>query len=143
MAEKILNPLGAEAFGLQKPGDGMTKEMGIEMREAGIGIGDPGFDTNRLDNVVNRPRGHLPVPVTQKDWPGFAMADENEEIAEVFVVDDRNDPGFTAFALLNRHAFAFNIEIPDIELEEFATANAQPPERFDQTTIPKIGRGQE
>ena len=53
MAEKILNPLGAEAFGLQKPGDGMTKEMGIEMREAGIGIGYPGFDANRLENVVN------------------------------------------------------------------------------------------
>jgi hypothetical protein len=50
MAEKILNPLGAEAFGLQKPGDGMTKEMGIEMHKARIGIGAPGFDANRLDN---------------------------------------------------------------------------------------------
>ena len=78
MAEKILNPLGAEAFGFEKSSDGMTKEVGIEMREAGIGIGYPGFDANRLDNVVDRPRGHLPVPVTQKDRPGFPIADEND-----------------------------------------------------------------
>ena len=39
MTEKVLNPLGAETFGFQKPGDGMTKEVRIKMREAGIGIG--------------------------------------------------------------------------------------------------------
>ena len=53
MAEKILNPLGAEALGFQKPGAGMTKEVRIEMREARIGIGHPGFDANRLNDVVD------------------------------------------------------------------------------------------
>ena len=53
MPEKILHPLGAETFGVQKPGDGMTKEVRIEMREAGIGIGHPSFDANRLDDVVD------------------------------------------------------------------------------------------
>src|SRR4029453_19294061 len=56
MTEKVLNPLGAEAFGFQKPGDGMTKEVRIEMCEARIGIGYPGFSANRLDNMVDRPR---------------------------------------------------------------------------------------
>src|SRR5215510_5371338 len=53
MAEKVLNPLGAEAFGFQKPGDGMTKEVRIEMCEVRIGIGYPGFSANRLDNMVD------------------------------------------------------------------------------------------
>jgi hypothetical protein len=73
----------------------------------------------------DRPRGHLPVPVTQKNRCGFPIADENDQVAEVFVVDDRNDPGFAAFAFLNRHAFALNIKVTDIELDEFATTNAQ------------------
>jgi hypothetical protein len=71
------------------------------------------------------------------------MADENDQIAEVFVVDDRNDPGFAAFTLLNHYAFALHIKVTDIKLDEFATANAQPPQRFDQTAVAKIGRGQE
>ena len=53
MAEEILNPLGAEAFGLQEPSDGVAKEVRIEVREARIGIGHPGFDANRLDDVVD------------------------------------------------------------------------------------------
>ena len=97
------------------------------MREARIGIGYSGFDANRLDDVVDRPRSHLPVPVTQKNGPGFPVADENDQVAEVFVVNNWNDSGFATFALLNRHAFALNIEVTDIELDEFATANAQPP----------------
>ena len=109
----------------------------------GMGIGCSGFDANRLDDVVNRSRGHLSVPVTQKNRAGFAMADENDQVAEVFVVNDRNDPGFAAFTLLNRHAFALHIEVTDIELDAFAATNAQPPQRFDQTAIAKVSRGQE
>jgi hypothetical protein len=71
------------------------------------------------------------------------MTDENDQVAEVFVVDDRNDSGFATFALLNRHVFAFHIEVANIELDEFATTNTQPPQRFDQTAIAKMGRGQE
>ena len=55
------------------------------------------------------------------------MADENDQVAEVFIVNNRNEPSLAAFALLNRHAFALNIEVTHIELDEFATANAQPP----------------
>lgn len=71
------------------------------------------------------------------------MADAHDQVAEVFVVNNRNDPGFAAFALLNRHALARHIEITDIELDAFATTNAQPPPRFDQTAIAKIGCRQE
>jgi hypothetical protein len=40
------------------------------MGKARVGIAYPGFDAKRLDNVVDRSRGHLPVPVTQG---GFAV----------------------------------------------------------------------
>lgn len=113
------------------------------MGKAGIRIGYPGFCANRLDNVINRPRDHLPVSVTQKNRASFPIADENDEVAEVFVVNNRNDPGFAAFALLNHHSFALNIEVTDIELDEFTATNPEPPERFNQTAIAKIGRGQE
>ena len=36
-----------------------------------------------------------------------------------------------------------HIEVANIELDEFAPTNTQPPQRFDQTAIAKIGRGQE
>ena len=97
------------------------------MGEAGIGVGHSGFNAKYLDNVVDRPRGHLPVTVTQKKRAGFPIADENQQIAEVFVVDDRNDPGFAAFALLDDHPFALDIEVADIQFDEFAATNAQPP----------------
>ena len=42
--------------------------------------------------------------------------------------------------LLNGHPFAFFIEVPNIEMDKFAATNAEPPERFDQTSIPKISR---
>jgi hypothetical protein len=143
MAQKVLNPLGTEAFGLQKSGDGVAKEMRIEMGEAGIGIGHPSFDAKRRHNVVDQARCHHPVAVTQKDRAGFPTADEHEQVTEVFVVNDRDDPSFITFTLLDRHPFALDIEVADIELEEFAAPNAQPPQRFDETSIPKIGRRQE
>jgi hypothetical protein len=83
------------------------------------------------------------VGILRKIWPGFPIADENHQIAEVFVVDDWNDPDFAAFALLDNHSFALNIEVTDIELDEFAATNAQPLQRFDQTAISKIGRCQQ
>ena len=143
VAQKVLNPLGTEAFGLQKSGDGVAKEMRIQMGKAGIGISHPGFDAKRRHNVVDQSRCHHPVAVAQKDRAGFPTANEHEQVAEVFVVNERDDPGFAAFALPDRHPFAFDIEIADIELEEFAPPHAQPPQRFDETSIPKIGSRQE
>ena len=52
------------------------------------------------------------------------MADENDQVAEVFIVDDRNDSGFAAFTLLNRYSFALHIEVTDIELNQLAATNA-------------------
>ena len=52
MTEKVLNPLGAEAFGFQKPGDRMTKEVRIEMCEARIG-GTHKFRTDIIANVLH------------------------------------------------------------------------------------------
>ena len=38
-------------------------------------------------------------------------------------MDDGNDPCFTAFALVDGHPFPLCIEVPDIEVDEFAAAN--------------------
>ncbi len=70
-------------------------------------------------------------------------ADENEQITEIFIMNDGNDPCFAAFALVDGHPFAFRIEVPNIEIDEFAATNAEPSERFDQTSIPKIVGAQE
>ena len=59
MAQKVLNPLGTEAFGLQKSGNRVAKEMGIQMGEAGIGIGHPGFDAQYGDFCTTLRNGAL------------------------------------------------------------------------------------
>ncbi len=143
MPQKVLNPLGTEAFGLQKSGDGMAKEMRIQMGETRIGIGHPGFDAKSRHNVVDRSRRHHPVAVTQKDRASFPTANEEQQVAEVFVVNEGDDAGFPAFALTDRHPFAFDIEVSDIELDAFTTTNAHPPQRLEEAPIPKIGRRQE
>jgi hypothetical protein len=35
---------------------------------------------------------------------------------------------FAALAILDRHAFAFRIDVPNIEIEAFAATNAEPPD---------------
>jgi hypothetical protein len=70
MPQKILNPLGTEAFRLQKTGNRVTKEMRIQMGEAGIGIGHSGFRAEGGDNVVDQSRSHDAVAIAEKDGPG-------------------------------------------------------------------------
>jgi hypothetical protein len=44
---------------------------------------------------------------------------------------------------MDGHPFALGIEVPNIESDEFTAANPEPPEGFDQASIPKITGGQE
>ena len=59
------------------------------------------------------------------------------------IINDGNDPCFAAFALVYSHAFAFCIEVPNTERDEFAATNPEPPEGFDQASIPEIAGVQE
>ncbi len=113
------------------------------MGEARIGVDYSGLYTENCYDVVDRPRRHHPVTIAEKDRPGFPAANENEQITEVFVVDKRNDPCFAAFALAYGHPLALRIEVPNVEVNEFTATNAEPPECFDQTSIPKIVGAQE
>lgn len=113
------------------------------MGQPRIGIHDAGLSTESRHNPVDRPQRHRMMAIAQKHWPRFPTADEHEQVAEVVVIDDRNDPGFAAFTLMDSDPFALCIEVPHIEMDEFTAANAKPPERFDQTSIPKIAGAQE
>ena len=108
------------------------------MGEARIGVDYSGLRTESCYDVVDRPRRHHPVTIAEKDRPGFPTANEDEQITEVFVVDERNDPCFAPFPLAYGHPFAFRIEVPNVEADEFTATNAKPPECFDQTSIAKI-----
>jgi hypothetical protein len=138
MPQKVLNPLRTEAFGLQKTGNGVSKEMGVQMGEARIGVGYAGLYAERRHNAVDRPQRHRPVAIAEKDGPRFSTANEHEQITEILVINDGNDPCFSAFALADYHAFAFHIDVSHIESGEFTTTHAEPPECFEQTSIPKI-----
>src|SRR5712692_1304852 len=142
MPQKVLNPLRTKAFGLQKTCNGVSKEMGVQMAEARIGVRYSGLRTESRHDVVDRPWSHHAVAIAEKDRPGFPTADEDKQITEVFVVDDGNDTSFATFAFMDRHPFAFNIDVPHVEIDEFTATNAEPPERFDQAPIPEIASGQ-
>ena len=70
----------------------MTKEVRIEMCEARIGIGDPGFSANRL-TIWMTDRGAISGSGYSEKSGRLPIADENDQVAEVFVVNNRNDPG--------------------------------------------------
>ena len=138
MTQEVLNPLGTEPFGFQKTCNGVPKQVRIEMREPGIGIHDSGLVTEVRHDSVHRSQGHRTIAIAEKDRSGFTTADEQEKITEIFIVNDGNHPCFAAFALADGYPFAFFVEVPDIEVNELTATNAEPPERFDQTSIPKI-----
>ena len=127
MPQKILVPLGTEAFRLQKTGNRVTKEMRIQMGEAGIGIGYSGFRAEGGDNVVDQSWSHDAVAIAEKDGPGFPAADEDQHVAEILVVDERDDPGFPAFPFADHDPFAVGVEVADIEVNEFTAPHTQPP----------------
>ena len=52
-------------------------------------------------------------------------------------------PVFCRLCPCRSYPFAFWIKVPHIKIDEFAATNAEPPERFDQTSIPKIAGAQE
>jgi len=66
-----------------------------------------------------------------KDRPRFSTTDEHEQVTEILIINDGNDPGFAAFAFVDGDPFTMCIAVPHIEMDEFAATNAQPPERFD------------
>jgi hypothetical protein len=141
--QKVLNPLRTEPFGFQKTSNGVAKQMGIEVGEARIGIHYSGLGTEIRHDAVDRPQRHRTMAIAEKDRPRFSTADEDEQITEILVIDDGNDPCFTAFALVDGHPFAFLIEVSHIEIDEFAATHAEPPEGFDQASIPEIAGAQE
>ncbi len=100
------------------------------MDEPRIGIHDSGLSTESRHDPVDRPQRHRTMAIAEKDRSRFPTADEHEKITEILVINDRNDPCFAAFALVDGHPFALFIEVPNIETDEFAAANAEPPERF-------------
>ena len=67
MPQKVLNPLGTEAFRLQKTDNRVTKEMRIQMGETGIGIRHSGFRAEGSDNVVDLSWSHDTVAIAEKD----------------------------------------------------------------------------
>ena len=138
MTQEVLNPLGTEPFGFQKTGNGVPKQVRIEMRKPGIGIRDSGLVTEVRYDAVHRSQGHRTIAIAEEDRSGFTTADEQEQITEIFVVNDGNHPYFATLALADGYPFAFFVEVPHIEIDELAATNAEPPERFDQTSIPKI-----
>ena len=108
------------------------------MGEPRIRVHDSGLGTDSRHDPVNRPQRHRTLAIAQKDRSAFPTADEEDQITEILVIDDRNDPGFAAFTFMDRHAFAFHINVSNIEMDEFVATNAEPPEGFNQTSIPKI-----
>ena len=92
--------------------------MGIEMDEPRIGIPDSGLSTKSRHDPVDRPQRHRTMAIAEKDRSRFPTADEHEKITEILVINDRNDPCFAAFALVDDHSFAFFIEVPNIEIDE-------------------------
>jgi hypothetical protein len=126
MPQKVLNPLGTEAFRFQKTGNRVTKEMRIQMGEARIGIGHASFRAEGGDNVVGQSWSHDTVAIAEKDWSGFPAADEDQHVAEVLVVDERDDTGFATFPLADHDPFAVGVEVADIEVDEFTAPHAQP-----------------
>ena len=103
----------------------------------------PGVSTESRHDPVDRPQRHRTMAIAEKDRSRFPTADEHEKITEILVINDRNDPCFAAFALVDGHPFALFIEVPNVETDEFAAANAEPPERFEQASIPEIAGAQE
>jgi hypothetical protein len=105
--------------------------MGIEMGEARIGVRYSGVNSESRRDPVDRRQRHRTIVIAEKDRPRFPTVDEDEQITEILVINDGNDPCFAAFALVEDYPFAFFIEVPNIEIDEFATTNAEPPECFD------------
>jgi hypothetical protein len=89
MPQKIRNPLGTEAFRLQKTSNRVTKEMRIQMGEARIGIGHASFHAEGGDNVVDQSWSHDAVTIAEKDWPGFPAPDKNQHVAEILASQER------------------------------------------------------
>jgi hypothetical protein len=122
----------------------VPKQVRIAMREPGIGmLHDAGLVTEVRHDAGHRSQGHRTMAIAEKDRSGFPTADEQEQSTEIFVVHDGNHPCCAAFALVDGHPFAFFVEVSDIESGALAATNAEPPERFDHTAIPKIVGAQE
>ena len=99
MPQEVLNPLCTEPFGFQKTGNGVPKQVRIEMREPGIGIRDSGLVTEVRHDSVHRSQGHRTIAIAEEDRSGFTTANEQEQITEIFVVNDGNHPYFATLAL--------------------------------------------
>ena len=112
--------------------------MGIEIAKTRIRIRHPSLSPKIGHDMVNRPGRHRAIAITEKDRPGFSTANEDEQVTEIVIVDDRNDACFAAFAFVNGYAFALHIEVTYIEMDQFITTNPEPPKRFDQASIPKL-----
>jgi hypothetical protein len=113
------------------------------MGETRISVSYSSLRPEICHGAVDRPQRYRTMAIAEKDRPSFPTADEHEKIAEILVTDDGNNPCLAAFALVDSHLFAFLIEVPHIKIDEFATTNAEPPEYFDQTSLPKIAGAQE
>jgi len=83
------------------------------------------------------------MAIAEKNRPSLSTANEHEQVTEIFVINDGNDPCFAAFALVDGYPFALCIAVPHIEMDKFAATNAEPPEGFDQASIPEIAGAQE
>jgi hypothetical protein len=86
---------------------------------------------------------HEAVAIAEKDWPSLPAADAQQQVAERRVIDEWDDPGFSAFPLADDEPFACDIAVVDSEVAEFSTPHAQPPQGIDQAAIAQIGRGEE
>ncbi len=73
------------------------------MCESRIGICDPGVSTESRHDQVDRPQRHRTMAIAEKDRPRFPTADEHEQITEICIMNDGNDPCFAAFALVDGH----------------------------------------
>src|ERR1043166_3893466 len=108
------------------------------MSEPGIWIHNSGLVTKVRHHSVHRPQSNRTIAIAEEDRSGFPTADEEEQITEILIIDDGNHPCFATLALADGYPFAFFIKVPHIEIDKLAATNTEPPERFDQTSIPKI-----
>jgi len=116
MAEEVLNPLGAEALGFEKAGDGVAEDVRVEVRSAGIGIGNAGLLPYSLNDVVDQAQryGLAAASVAAEKRAYCARADQVLEVTQKFVVDDRDNPGLATLPCSNRYPFALEVDIADV-----------------------------
>ncbi len=64
-----------------------------------------------------------------------------DEVADIFIIDDRYNSGLTPFARSNGDAFAFKVNVAYIKFNQLMATKRKPPEDFDNAPITEIGRG--